>query len=64
MKTEERMRLMAEETIELLLDKIDRIIDKSNDNGFTSMESVDCLKNCWKAICIAKQHANEGAHNQ
>lgn len=63
MKTEDRMRLMADETIELLLDKIDLIIDKSTDNGFTSMESVECLKNCWKTICIAKPHA-EGVHKE
>ncbi|MGN1208898.1 MAG: hypothetical protein ACI4SV_01245 [Duodenibacillus sp.] len=64
MKTEDRMRLMADETIELLLDKVDRIIDKCTDSGYTSHESVECLKDCWKTICIAKQHAEEGVHKE
>ena len=55
METELKMR--AEQTIQRLLDKIDKICDDARDNGGLTGEDVRTLEKAWCAIATAKPFA-------
>lgn len=55
METELKMR--AEQTIQCLLDKIDKICDDARDNGGLTSEDVRTLEKAWCAITAAKPFA-------
>ena len=55
METELKMR--ADQTIQRLLDKIDKICDDARDNGGLTSEDVRTLEKAWCAITAAKPFA-------
>lgn len=44
----------AEKTEEKVLKTVDHIIEESN--GHLDSEELDDLKDCWKILCMAREH--------
>lgn len=59
MDMKELRRLRCEQTMDALLDKIDKVLDDARDDGHMSCEDVKCLKDCWKTLWYSKQCCKE-----
>ncbi len=55
MDTKEMIKVRAEQTVEHMLDKIDRVLDDARDEGDMTETDVEIVLKCWKAIYKAKE---------
>ncbi len=55
MDTKDMVKVRAEQTVEHMLDKIDRVLDDARDEGDMTETDVDIVLKCWKAILKSKE---------
>lgn len=59
MEIKELMKARAEQSLQHLLDKIDKVCDEARDGGGLTAEDVRTLEKAWCAVKLAKEVCKE-----